>query len=254
MLSGCYTVDSVESTNHKQLNNAKSRINITKDGPPAGPIPVFFEKLKPKFEPFSRYGNPSSYNVGGRTYHVMRTSKGYKERGIASWYGTKFHSQRTSSGEKYSMYAMTAAHRTLPLPTYVKVKNLTNGREAIVKVNDRGPFHSSRVIDLSYAAATKLGVLPNGTALVEVTAVDVTPPGKKHVARYYVQAGAFITEKSAQDLKNNIRKFSTNAVSIEKYKQRYVVNVGPFVNKYSTDSFKKQLTKRGVKGAFSVLR
>lgn len=95
----------------------------------------------------------------------------YRARGLASWYGTRFHKQRTSSGEKYNMYAMTAAHRTLPIPSYVKVKNLNNGRTAIVRINDRGPFHSRRLIDLSYAAARYLGILPKGTAMVEIQAI-----------------------------------------------------------------------------------
>ncbi|MDB2410034.1 septal ring lytic transglycosylase RlpA family protein [Pseudomonadales bacterium] len=102
----------------------------------------------------------------------MKSSKGYKEKGGASWYGTKFHGRLTSNGERYNMYAMTAAHKSLPIPTYVKVKNLENGREIIVRVNDRGPFHEGRIIDLSYAAATKIGMLKKGTARVEVEAID----------------------------------------------------------------------------------
>lgn len=117
---------------------------------------ISFKEPVPTKEPLSRYGNPSEYSVDGRSYQVMRNSSGYKTRGVASWYGTKFHKQRTSSGEPYNMYVMSAAHKTLPLPTYIKVKNLDNGKEAIVKVNDRGPFHSNRIIDLSYAAALKL--------------------------------------------------------------------------------------------------
>ena len=101
-------------------------------------------------EPKSRYGNPESYVVFGKRYYVKDSSKGYVETGIASWYGTKFHGRRTSSGETYDMYAMTAAHKTLPLPTYVEVTNLNNGRSIIVKVNDRGRFHEIRIIDLSY--------------------------------------------------------------------------------------------------------
>ena len=125
-------------------------------------------------EPLSRYGNPESYVVYGKTYHTLSSSKGYKERGAASWYGTKFHGKRTSSGEPYDLYAMTAAHKTLPLPTYVEVTNLKNGRTVIVKVNDRGPFHDDRLIDLSYAAAAKLDILPYGTGEVEVRAIDPT--------------------------------------------------------------------------------
>ena len=103
----------------------------------------------PKDVTKSKYGNPNSYEVFGKRYYVMDSSEGFKQKGLASWYGTKFHGQRASSGETYNMYAMTAAHKTLPLPTYVEVNNLKNGRKAIVKVNDRGPFHEGRIIDLS---------------------------------------------------------------------------------------------------------
>lgn len=111
----------------------------------------------------------NSYRIAGHTYDVMRVGSRYKSRGIASWYGSKFHRQRTSSGERYNMYGMTAAHKTLPLSTYVRVKNLDNGRVATVRINDRGPFRSNRIIDLSYAAAKQLGV--KGTAHVEVEAL-----------------------------------------------------------------------------------
>jgi rare lipoprotein A len=127
-------------------------------------------------EPLSRYGNPSSYVVNGKRYYTMPSSRGHKERGIASWYGTKFHGRRTSSGEIYDIYKMTAAHKSLPLPTYVRVTNLRNQRSIIVKVNDRGPFHNNRIIDLSYVAAAKLGILEYGTGLVEIEAIDTSPP------------------------------------------------------------------------------
>ena len=120
----------------------------------------------------SKYGNPESYEVFGKRYHTLDSAQGFSEEGVASWYGKKFHGQRTSSGEVYDMYAMTAAHKTLPIPVFVEVSNLDNGRKAIVKVNDRGPFHEGRVIDLSYAAATKLGVAAAGTAHVAIRVID----------------------------------------------------------------------------------
>jgi rare lipoprotein A len=118
----------------------------------------------------------SHYRVRGKTYHVMKTGKNYQAQGKASWYGAKFHKKRTSSGERYNMYKYTAAHRTLPLSTYVLVTNLVNGRQVVVKVNDRGPFVSNRLIDLSYAAAKKIGMVGMGTAKVDVKAID-TPVG-----------------------------------------------------------------------------
>jgi len=127
---------------------------------------------EPKVEPISRYGNPPVYAIGKKSYKVMSSSRGYRKRGYASWYGTKFHGRRTSSGEPYDMFAMTAAHPTLPLPTYAKVTNLENGRSIIVKFNDRGPFHANRLIDLSYTAAAKLGILGRGTGYVEVVSID----------------------------------------------------------------------------------
>ncbi len=131
----------------------------------------------PKAEPKSKYGNPASYVVFGKRYKTKTSSAGHVERGVASWYGKKFHGRKTSSGERYDMYAMTAAHKSLPLPTYAKVTNLENGRTAVVRINDRGPFHGDRVIDLSYTAARKLGVVSKGTAVVEVRAIDPRKPG-----------------------------------------------------------------------------
>jgi rare lipoprotein A len=126
----------------------------------------------PVREPLSAYGNPPEYEVDGVTYHVMDSAEGYQAEGTASWYGEEFQGRRTSSGEPYDMYAMTAAHRTLPLPTYVEVTNLENGRTVVVRVNDRGPFHADRIIDLSYAAARKLGIVGAGTARVRVRALE----------------------------------------------------------------------------------
>jgi rare lipoprotein A len=130
----------------------------------------------PRLEPRARYGNPPFYDVFGKRYYVLSSSVGYWERGVASWYGPGFHKERTSTGEPYDMYGMTAAHKTLPLPVYVRVTNLQNGRSIVVRVNDRGPFVGNRIIDLSYTAAAKLDMLRNGTAMVEVRAIDPTAP------------------------------------------------------------------------------
>lgn len=143
------------------------------DGPPH----FYVDETKipnavPKPEPLAKYGNYKTYVVFGKKYHTMASSLGYSEIGTASWYGTKFHQRKTSSGERYNMLAMTAAHKTLPLPTYVEVTNLKNKRKIIVKVNDRGPFESNRLIDLSYVAAKKLGMLGHGTTKVRVRAIN----------------------------------------------------------------------------------
>ena len=126
----------------------------------------------PRVEPVTAAGNKSPYEVFGKTYQVMPNAQGYSERGVASWYGTKFHGQLTSNGEVYNMFGLTAAHRSLPIPSYVRVRNLENNQEIVVRVNDRGPFHDDRVIDLSWAAAAKLGFADTGTVPVEVTAID----------------------------------------------------------------------------------
>ena len=145
--------------------------HIRDGAPDAVPDPDAVPEPVPRAEPRARYGNRSPYVVLGRRYHIMDSVEGYTERGIASWYGTKFHGRATSSFEPYDIYQYTAAHKTLPLPSYVRVTNLENGRSVVVRVNDRGPFHDNRLIDLSYIAAVKLGVHLKGTARVEVEAL-----------------------------------------------------------------------------------
>ena len=127
----------------------------------------------PRYEPLSRSGNSPSYTVFGQTYEVRKSAKNFTERGLASWYGRKFHGHKTASGEPYDMFAMSAAHKTLPLPTYVRVRRVDNGKTVVVKVNDRGPFHGKRIIDLSYAAAARLDMIGKGSAMVEIEAIHV---------------------------------------------------------------------------------
>lgn len=171
----------------------------------------------PRPEPRSRYGNGPEYEVFGKHYTVMSDSAGFQERGVASWYGTKFHGNRTSNGETYDMYQMTAAHKTLPLPTFVRVRNLHNNKTVVVRVNDRGPFVNNRVIDLSYVAALKLDMVRAGTSLVEVTAISFDASGGDRPTRQvdeslppvvaapttaseplYVQVGAFGESANAE--------------------------------------------------------
>lgn len=184
----------------------------------------------PKHEPKSRIGNPKTYTVFNKTYCVLPTSKGYKARGTASWYGKKFHGYHTSNGEIYDMYGMSAAHKTLPLPTYAKVTNLENGKSVIVKINDRGPFHDDRLIDLSYAAASKLGVLAKGTAKVEILALDTSPK----VPQIFFQLGSYDLEQNAKKLATRLEKLTkgkkhTILVKQSKTKagKKYHVHVGP---------------------------
>lgn len=206
-------------------NGCSVRLSEPGDGP-GGPIdPVDLPAVVPKSEPKSAYGNPESYVVYGRRYHVLDSARGYAEEGIASWYGSKFHGRRTSSGETYNMYAMTAAHKSLPLPTYVRVTNLDNGRSAILRVNDRGPFHDDRLIDLSYAAAVRLGVVSTGTAPVRVesvpggTPVTATAASATDVpqggASLFVQVGAFRHYANAQEMRARIQGADIRGVEID---------------------------------------
>ncbi|HHJ35916.1 MAG TPA: septal ring lytic transglycosylase RlpA family protein [Gammaproteobacteria bacterium] len=212
------------------------------------------EAVKP-----SRYGNPDSYEVFGKTYHVKESSEGFRQKGIASWYGNKFHGQRTSSGEEYDMYAMTAAHKTLPIPVYVEVTNIDNGRVAIVKVNDRGPFHPGRIIDLSYAAATKLGVAQTGTANVSIRVVSSA--GEKNRRRsdaivespadedgkLYVQVAAFATEENALQQLGKLQSEGFSDVRLhtesKKGKAVYRVRIGPLPSDHVAKTVLGQLKK-----------
>jgi rare lipoprotein A len=189
--------------------------------PPPPPDLDSIPDAVPRHEPRSARGNPPSYEVFGRRYHVMASAKGYRERGVASWYGPDFHARTTSSGEPYDMYAMTAAHKTLPIPAYVRVTNLENGRSVVVRVNDRGPFVKNRIIDLSYAAAHKLDMTRNGTAFVEVEAiVPDSPQGAAPQAvstgggRLYLQTGAFGVRQNAEQLAARLRAAGIRDVRI----------------------------------------
>ena len=147
------------------------------------------------------------------------------------------------------MYALTAAHKTLPLPTYIRVKNLENGKEAIIKVNDRGPFHEGRILDLSYGSSVKLGLFPKGTAMVDVEVI----PMNHHIAQYCLQAGAFLTMTMANSLKERLLHLKVSPIYIEKYNEHFVVRLGPYASKISVDKLKYLLDVNGIHGAFSVL-
>jgi rare lipoprotein A len=238
------------------------------DGPPAKPVDAAaVPNAVPRIEARSPYGNPSYYEVNGRRYHVMKSSKGYVERGIASWYGSKFHGRRTSSGEPYDMNAMTAAHPTLPIPTYVQVTNLRNGRKVIVKVNDRGPFLHNRIIDLSYVAAAKLGITAEGTGLVEVRAIDPAAPvipspkvktqpvadAASAPADLYIQVGAFADRENAERLSQRVDSLSPGAAihvsegaDDHTHGPIYRVRIGPLTSIKEVDRLTRKLTNIGV--------
>jgi rare lipoprotein A len=184
------------------------------DGPPVGgPDPASVANAVPRPEPLSRIGN-KPYEVYGVTYvPIRKVSVGHVETGEASWYGRKFHGRTTSSGDVYDMYGMTAAHKTLPLPTYLQVRNLANGHEVVVRVNDRGPFLGGRILDLSYMAAQKLGVVATGTAKVRIEVIDGSVSAKAPVqsialdrpdAVFFLQAGSFRLATNAHRLKADL--------------------------------------------------
>jgi len=245
---------------------ACSHMSTNDDGAPDDDFDVSaLHDAVPKSEGKSKYGNPASYTALGKRYHVMARSDGFKDKGKASWYGRKFHGRKTSSGEVYNMYGMTAAHKTLPIPCYVKVKNLDNGKETVVRVNDRGPFHAGRVIDLSYAAAKKLGVYPKGTANVVIETISPTPPAllasretpepiphknpkPKRLAPtqgpVYVQMGAFQNKSAAEELAKKLRAIDAHPVRIatsKSPKKLYRVQVGPLVDKESAEELQERL-------------
>lgn len=215
---------------------------------------------QPRWEPRSKYGNPETYSVNGKTYKVSTSAAGYRQKGIASWYGTKFHGRRTSSGEPYDMYQFSAAHKTLPLPTYARVTNLENGRSIIVKINDRGPFHDNRIIDLSYAAAMKLNIHETGTGLVEVeaitpgqaqTRVNKVPNSEKGVkVAVYLQVGAFSLTENARRLREELNQAGFSKVQIwpprrQQEQNFYRVMLGPLESVEKTDKMAATLDELG---------
>jgi rare lipoprotein A len=255
-----------------------SRYSIKNDHGPSAPVDVSHVKdAVPIDEPKSRGGNRSPYTVLGRSYSILDDSSGYRERGGASWYGNKFHGHLTSNGETYDMYKMSAAHKSLPIPTYVRVTNLDNGKQVIVRVNDRGPFHSGRIIDLSYAAASKLGMLARGTARVEVEAINprawqsasraiAAPPSSDvSTARAvpvalssgsFVQVGAYSQAGSANRIARQLSDLygrPSKVTDVERSgRTLYRVLLGPFVSKDAMERMIYQLSQSGYPGAHPV--
>jgi rare lipoprotein A len=229
------------------------------DGPPEAPPPdlLLIPEPVPREEPLSATGN-KPYHIAGHSYTPLPEAAGYRERGVASWYGKKFHGRRTSSGEPYDMYRLTAAHRTLPLPSYARVRNLTNGKTLIVRVNDRGPFHDNRLMDLSYAAAVRLGVLGSGTALVEVEGLparDPAPPPPVAVAggeppRLYLQIGAFASRQNAETLRTRLERDDLRPVEIHAARngpgELYRVRLGPLASVEDSDRLAARVSASGL--------
>ncbi len=228
-----------------------------KDGAPPRTIhPDDVLDAVPRPDPILIVGNFSPYTVNGETYEVLSNLANYRERGIASWYGTKFDGQKTSNGEIFDLYAASAAHKTLPIPCYARVTNLANGRSMIVRVNDRGPFHSDRLIDLSYGAAVKLGFMEVGTAPVEVEVINLAgiDDRRSNPAGHYrfVQLGAFGSESAAQRLRIELAALVTSPIAVSPVEsgagRLYRVRIGPVAANEDILQLQQRLEASGYSG------
>ena len=258
-------------TPEMEKDGAGKRINTT-----------LIPNATPKSEPITNAGNKSPYEVFGKTYWVLPSSNGYKETGIASWYGTKFHGRLTSNGEIYNMYGMTAAHKTLPIPCYARVTNVENGSSVVVRINDRGPFHGARLIDLSYVAAMKLGYADKGTAnvLIEVIDTEVHPqtlanpplivqaarkapitlspvtipnrPAATAVAGNYLQVGAFSDMALVHEMQEKIRGLTSKPIVVRNQNNLFKLWIGPIADNMELVTIKAMLKKTINLSAFSV--
>ncbi len=268
LLSACNTVPKIE-----------------KDGAGKAIDTSVIPNAKPKSEPITNAGNKSPYEVFGKTYWVLPSSKGYKATGIASWYGTKFHGRLTSNGEVYNMYGMTAAHKSLPIPSYARVTNIENGSSVVVRINDRGPFHGARLIDLSYVAAMKLGYADKGTAKVLIEVIDTpvhpqtlaNPPLIAQVAAKtpvksktpykpkpktssavvvgsgnYLQVGAFKDVALANELQGKIRGLTSKPIVVRNQDNLFKLWIGPISDNLELLTIKAMLKKTVNLSAFSV--
>ena len=237
-------------------SSGKGRYTQRTDSLPANPPDVSrVPDAVPKPEPKSRGGNASSYVVFGQSYRVLNSSRGFTQTGTASWYGKKFHGHLTSNGEVYDMYTMSAAHTRLPLPTYVKVTNLDNNRQVIVRVNDRGPFVGNRIIDLSYAAAYRLDMIKTGTARVRIEAIDPVQwqaqnaRNNRAVAStnsptsVFLQVAALGDAQAAKRLEHRVRQLTQAPVRVlsQGDPTLYRVQVGPLQEGSSVNTAIQQL-------------
>ena len=257
LLNGCGTTH----RRYSQLNDSAPtyKIDVSK-------IP----DATPKAEPLSKHANPTKYRVLGQTYYVSKSYVGYDQTGIASWYGMKFHNFKTSTGELYDVAGMTAAHKTLPLPCYAKVTNLNNGKQVIVKINDRGPFYENRIMDLSYAAARKLGIWPKGTGLVRVQTIEPSTwqPSESSLEvktvpvsanpQLYMQIGAFRSRSNAENLMTRISKITSDPIHVKTMDLQgapiYKVQIGPVKNVALSDNLFNALQREKLGTPMTVVQ
>lgn len=261
------------STPAPTTSNSGSRYSIKQDRAPAREVDIAsIPDVVPEPVNRTRAGNVSPYTVLGKTYTVLPTEEGYQERGVASWYGEKFHGHQTSNGEIFDMYKVSAAHKSLPIPSYLRVTNLDNNRSIVVRVNDRGPFHGDRIIDLSYAAALKLGYADRGTARVQLEAIVVNSDmgGRTLAANSqsntvvdpiagakYLQVGAFSSLDTARELSRELDTLTDRPVFIRSINSRengvlHRVRIGPIENDGEIQSLSRRVVAANLGRPYTV--
>lgn len=233
----------------KKDSSNNGRYTEANDGLPLERPATAASEPVPQAEPLSRYGNHSPYTVNGQSYRVLESNQGYRARGEASWYGRKFHGHTTSSGEVYDMFQFSAAHRELPLPSFVEVTNLDNGRSVVVRVNDRGPFHGNRLIDLSFAAAEKLDMISSGTAPVEVRVIGQLA-ATQTAGKVWLQVGAYSDRKTADNIQQRLRANNLGPVTITRVNRNnrllWRVRVGPYVQESAIRQANNRIRQLGL--------
>ncbi|MEZ8192581.1 MULTISPECIES: septal ring lytic transglycosylase RlpA family protein [Vibrio] len=230
------------------------RYDIDSDIAPDAPISVeHLEDAHPQYEPYSLGGN-TDYTLRGEDYKIVKKTEGFTEKGKASWYGKKFHGHLTSNGEIYDMYSMSAAHKTLPIPSYVKVTNTDNDKTTIVRINDRGPFHEGRIIDLSYAAAYKLDVLRTGTANIEIEVITLAMPTdankKAALPQFIIQVATSPHEDRTEKLAKDLGEKLAVATFLQPNDDNYRLMLGPFHDYALTQEKLEQVKLMGYPSAY----
>lgn len=239
--------------------SSNSRYSMKQDkAPQHHPELANVEDAHPRYEPYSRGGNRSPYTVLGKSYTVLDTGQNYKEQGIASWYGEKFHGHLTSNGETYDMFSMSAAHKSLPLPSYVRVTNLANNKQVIVRVNDRGPFHHQRLIDLSYAAAYRLDMLKTGTAEVQLEVIYFPNPSTVALdtlinkKNSYVQVLASSNRAKLDELGKKLSAQYQLNYRLKIQNQLFKLQLGPFKQQELAIKVSETLKTKGYPKAYII--
>lgn len=245
-------------------SSTASRYRLKEDRPPVNPPDLSkVEDAQPRYEPYSKQGN-KPYEVFNKKYHVLPTAKDYIEQGNASYYGAKFHGYHTSNGEVYDMYSMSAAHKTLPIPSYAKVTNLINGKSVIVRVNDRGPFHSNRIIDLSYAAAYKLNMLKRGVTNVKVESIHFDSPNETYspklskpettaiITGHFIQVVASQNRLKLSVIANRLEQKYKISSRLQEANGLYRLQMGPIVNQTIATELLESIRKTGYPQSYLV--